>query len=199
MNKITVVTIIIALVMTAAILVLRYRYEDSSAVNGNDIAVSGLTNGIAVEYGNIISGIRISVPVDHEADDLISVSSDPEIGYLKIQKGSDDSRRIIEAEFVTLKTGIVEVYVKASDGKTESKRYTVNVVSDDTDVTPDITEETNSSAETLGEDTVTVYVTPNGKKYHLKASCAGKNAISINLEDAVSDGYDPCKVCATVK
>lgn len=43
-----------------------------------------------------------------------------------------------------------------------------------------------------------VYVTPNGAKFHLKTCRTLKNSnevIEINLEDAKSKGYEPCKVC----
>lgn len=44
--------------------------------------------------------------------------------------------------------------------------------------------------------TGTVYITPTGSKYHYRASCAGRNAISTSLSSAISRGYDPCKKCA---
>lgn len=42
----------------------------------------------------------------------------------------------------------------------------------------------------------TVYVTPTGKRYHLKASCAGKNATASTLSKAKARGLTPCKKCA---
>ncbi len=44
-------------------------------------------------------------------------------------------------------------------------------------------------------DGTTVYITPTGKKYHLSASCAGKNAIPTTKESAEKT-YEPCKKCA---
>lgn len=44
-------------------------------------------------------------------------------------------------------------------------------------------------------DGTTVYITPTGKKYHLLASCAGKNAIATTKEIAAKT-YEPCKKCA---
>jgi len=43
-----------------------------------------------------------------------------------------------------------------------------------------------------------VYVSPNGKKYHLKTCRTLKNSTIVDeivLEDAISKGYEPCKVC----
>ncbi len=41
-----------------------------------------------------------------------------------------------------------------------------------------------------------VYRTPTGKKYHLSATCGGKNSYRITLEQAVSQGLTPCAKCA---
>ena len=41
----------------------------------------------------------------------------------------------------------------------------------------------------------TVYVTPNGKKYHYSSACAGKNAMARDY-NSVKDSYGPCKKCA---
>ena len=41
----------------------------------------------------------------------------------------------------------------------------------------------------------TVYITPSGKKYHTKQSCAGKNSIETDLETAKLL-REPCKLCA---
>lgn len=52
--------------------------------------------------------------------------------------------------------------------------------------------ESQSSQENSCE---TVYVTPNGKRYHASASCAGSSAQKTTLEDAAARGYTPCKNC----
>lgn len=41
----------------------------------------------------------------------------------------------------------------------------------------------------------TVYITPYGKKYHVRKTCAGKNAIATTVPSAKQKGYDPCKKC----
>ena len=40
----------------------------------------------------------------------------------------------------------------------------------------------------------TVYITPSGNKYHLSASCGGKNSYSVAISDI--GGRTPCKKCA---
>lgn len=45
------------------------------------------------------------------------------------------------------------------------------------------------------ENDVIVYITPTGKRFHLKSSCAGKNAIKSFLSEIKAE-YTPCKKCA---
>lgn len=52
---------------------------------------------------------------------------------------------------------------------------------------------TTSPAETRGD---VVYITPTGKRYHLSATCGGKNSTESTLEIALDMGLTPCKKCA---
>ena len=41
-----------------------------------------------------------------------------------------------------------------------------------------------------------VWVTASGSKYHIKPDCSNmRSPIEISLEDAVNEGYEPCKKC----
>lgn len=52
--------------------------------------------------------------------------------------------------------------------------------------------------ETSSEDsTITVYVTPTGKRYHLNAVCGGKNSKETTMENALAKGLTPCQKCAS--
>lgn len=42
----------------------------------------------------------------------------------------------------------------------------------------------------------TVYITPTGKRYHFKSTCGGKNSFGVELDNAIRQGYTPCKKCA---
>lgn len=58
----------------------------------------------------------------------------------------------------------------------------------------------NTSVDAGGQDEgipSTVYITPTGKRYHYKASCAGKNATPTSLSNAKSRGLTPCQKCAS--
>ncbi len=49
---------------------------------------------------------------------------------------------------------------------------------------------------TAEENGTVVYVTPTGKRYHLIATCGGKNSTAATLEQALRRGLTPCKKCA---
>ena len=51
--------------------------------------------------------------------------------------------------------------------------------------------ETVEQIETAEE---TVYIAPYGKKYHLRPTCAGKNAMPIAKEHLAAT-YEPCQKC----
>lgn len=72
--------------------------------------------------------------------------------------------------------------------------------SEDTETTVKVTEVVTSIDKTTTQkvsdkNKAIVYVTPSGKRYHLKASCAGKNAVEIMIDEA-KESHTPCKKCA---
>ncbi len=56
--------------------------------------------------------------------------------------------------------------------------------------------QTTAKVTTAEKHSVTVYVTPTGKRYHLDADCGGKNSSATTLERATGMGLTPCKKCA---
>lgn len=57
------------------------------------------------------------------------------------------------------------------------------------------------SALFAADSAVTVYVTANGKKYHLATCRTLKNSTSVielPLEEAKARGYEPCGVCKSL-
>ena len=55
---------------------------------------------------------------------------------------------------------------------------------------------TTVTANSDENNTLIVYKTPTGKRYHLIATCGGKNSTQTTLEDAIKLGLTPCKKCA---
>lgn len=49
--------------------------------------------------------------------------------------------------------------------------------------------------QTAAQQSETVYVTPSGKRWHRSASCAGKNARAVTMDQV--GGRTPCKKCAS--
>ena len=59
------------------------------------------------------------------------------------------------------------------------------------------TAKTQSEAvSTSDTDSFTVYITPTGRRYHLRPVCAGDNKIESDLDEAATKGLTPCKKCA---
>lgn len=57
---------------------------------------------------------------------------------------------------------------------------------------------TNASASTTSNknDSMTVYITPTGKRYHYLSTCGGKNSKPTTKADAIARGLTPCQKCA---
>ena len=45
------------------------------------------------------------------------------------------------------------------------------------------------------KNSITVYITPNGKRYHHSEACAGKNATPVTLSEAEKKGLTLCNTC----
>ncbi|MBE6708950.1 MAG: hypothetical protein E7578_06895 [Ruminococcaceae bacterium] len=187
MKKFNIIILIIAAALTVSVLVVRFYTNGGEKITASELKITGIKNGIALECGTTIDGIYVSVPDGYTADEIISVSSDTDVAYLKVHKDSVFGERSVKAELIGVSSGIAEVYLRIGDVFTE--KYTVNVVGDGTSST-----ETEDLPTEI--DGVAVYITQTGTKYHLKRSCAGDGGTAMGLEDAVAAGYLPCKNCA---
>ena len=49
--------------------------------------------------------------------------------------------------------------------------------------------------QTAAQQSETVYITPSGKRWHRSASCAGKNARAVTMDQV--GGRTPCQKCAS--
>ncbi len=102
-------------------------------------------------------------------------------------------------------------YVTSSKTQTTSNVSNNTTSTSKTDETSSINtiskqEDTSSKNETVisnNEDTSSkqqttkmVYRTPTGKRYHLSATCGGKNSRKVSLENAIESGLTPCQKCA---
>ena len=94
--------------------------------------------------------------------------------------------------------GETYIYIQTLDGSIKSQKIKVIVPGEEPEVEDnDVDEniEDNNYEEEPQENSVTVYITPTGKKYHYSSACAGKNAMERDLSD-VEGSYGPCKKCA---
>lgn len=105
--------------------------------------------------------------------------------------------------FRTDLNGTIKVTTDGKNIKVEAERgtnQTINITTPVQNTTP-VTEtkpieQENPTTVTAPTDNHTVYVTPNGAKYH-EEGCVhlGKNTRALSVEDAISEGYEPCKGC----
>lgn len=193
MKKIGIITAVLAFAMTAGVFVLRCLYSGDDGIKSAEMKITGLKSGIAVEYGDVIGEIYVSVPDSIEAEEIISVSSDPKIAYIKLYTDDLIGERIVKAEVIAVSPGIAELYLRTADEAFLTEKYEINVIADET-VSSVATGESETSFNNT--DKTAVYITPSGTKYHLSSSCAGENCTAVELYEAVSEGYEPCKNCA---
>jgi len=198
MKKFNLFVIVLSITAFVVVLVLRMQYKEHDGMSSDSLAVYGLVNGIAVESGDVIDGIYISLPDGLDPDEMISVSSDPDVAYIVIGEAGKD--RMINSRIEALSAGIAELYIRSADGNLSTQKYTVNVIanSETVDITTSDVADFDDT-ENFQDDFVYVYVTPTGEKYHLSSNCAGDTGMCITLEEAVAKEYEPCKRCAMVK
>ena len=168
--------------------------------------------------GNFITGstvgkvgdkIKVSVhmtPVGITKDDFKILNTDSSVAEISgIQVTDDGGDTVLTFMLLLNKSGKTEISVISADEKTESETVTYVVKDDDAHGKEDITRK-NENFDSSTEDTNakstkdangTVYVTPNGKKYHLSPSCGGKNAKATSLDEAKADGKTACGKCAS--
>ena len=196
MRKLKIASVVIFAFCIVLLFVLRaiYLYDDGITVE--ELTLYGIENGVGVMCGEVADGVLVSVPTDMSVEDIVSVSSDPHIAYLKLYKDDPYNIRVIKAEIVGVAPGLAELYVTSPDGKFVSEKYTVNCYkAEESEITVTTEAETDMTVTDMIDDPV--YVTPSGTKYHLDKSCAGETGYAIALEEAVAKEYLPCKKCAT--
>lgn len=121
------------------------------------------------------------------SDDIFEfVSENPEVATIEFEK---TNQCIIKG----VNSGETYVYIKTKDGLVQSEKLKV-IVESQTDKTYQATDSDDTSDNNPIDNSRIVYITPTGKKYHYRKTCAGKNAIEKTL-DSVKDSYGPCKKC----
>ncbi len=144
--------------------------------------VAGLK--LSSEEDSIFAGESMKIDVQYlpeKVNDytLSWTSSDPEIATVNSNG------------YVTGKSeGSVMITAESANGKKESIRLNVYKPSE-----PNYDSRSSSDSRTIVGDGITVYITETGKKYHKNPSCV-KYPHAVNIEDAISWGFEPCEKCA---
>lgn len=129
------------------------------------------------------------------------LQNEQEYAIFKSKKSSFNKSRIFIAALSVVILGLTfTVSQKAIEKENQlSTTLVVTVVSKENTCVSETEKSEQSDADNITEISVEnnakiVYITPTGKKYHIRATCAGKNAIEINLDEA-KQKYEPCKKC----
>ena len=83
---------------------------------------------------------------------------------------------------------------KAAEERTAVSESTATTTESKITETTTAIDTAESPATPESGEPIPVYITPTGKKYHYSPTCAGKNAIQVDLSE-VENTYDPCKKC----
>ncbi len=168
-----------------------------------------LINTISLQVGQTSNsfGFSLSGLKGVSKDNVEIVSENPLVATVLCDKLS--SQEFIYFAVTGVSDGETYVYLRNNDGAVLSEKIQVAVTSSGISETTTTTKESETSTTSdnntvfITETTTTivsseipeiVYITPTGKKYHYKASCAGKNATAVSLSDA-KESYEPCKKC----
>lgn len=128
--------------------------------------------------------------------------------YGKIIPKKDGITNIYVLTDENIKSNIVKVTIKTDEiqksSNTDNTGITSNKTSNTNTNSSNTTSKSSSSIVTQSvsaestdkKNSMTVYITPTGERYHLDPDCGGKNSYSITLSEAISRGYTPCKKCA---
>lgn len=150
---------------------------------------------------------------DLDTDDIEFVTNDPSVAYATYVKVHGENEVIFRINAV--EKGMTSVYFRTRDRTVVSDKITVYVSESSVAQTEEAVEprampsdgdtaQSETDNEQIAEDNEPApanpngdiaYVTPTGKRYHLRKTCAGKNAKEITLDEAKKT-YTPCKKCA---
>lgn len=149
--------------------------------------IKGVAPGETNIYAQSSDGVTKSIPIkvkviDDEASSANEILSVPESSTMESSMTESSVAEPSIAEPPTEEQiSSVEQTEQPSVSKAEPQRQPQQEPEQETVANPD--------------DSVTVYTTPTGKRYHSDKECAGKNARATTLSDAKSRGLTPCGTC----
>ena len=145
----------------------------------SNLELSSEERYVWVDYSMKINAQLHPEKVDNP--DLIWTSSDEEIASVNSNG------------YITGKSpGYVTITAKTTTGKKAEIR--IEVIQPENRYGQSNSSNSSSSGTIVG-DGITVYITEYGEKYHINPSCV-KHPHAVNINDAISWGYEPCEKCA---
>lgn len=177
---------------------------DAQAINEEDIINKGYDVSADVlkvgHHGSLTSTSDVFLKAVSPVCAVISVGKGNDYGHphkdilQKLNKTNIDIYRTDESGtiIITSDGNKINVDKKASAIKEQAPPESKSVYLDDNNNKPN----SNISTPTGDKQTVTVYITKTGHKYH-RSGCRylSKSCIPIGFSDAKSEGFEPCSVC----
>lgn len=163
-------------------------------------------NKTDIKFSSSISEKRIYLysadsDIDEIKNDLEFISEDKNIATVEYDNNSH-----IHGCIKITKQSAGETYIYVRNGKNGAQTDKIKIIVDGEPETPQLTTAAKPAETTAAKQNNAnqvnnddnngqiVYVTPSGKKYHYKKSCAGKNAMERDINSAKAS-HDPCKKC----
>lgn len=170
----------------------------TSGISELIIPKEGLTVELEVGGRSENSFITVRGSNRFTPDDIEFISGD--VGIASVSYDVTKQTSLVYYSVEGISVGETFIYFRVKDSGIESKKIKVTVTSGVTaPLRTVIPEPTPTSPVTTADpthaDSMTVYITPSGKKYHLSPSCAGKNAAETTF-GKVKDSLEPCSKCA---
>ena len=134
----------------------------------------------------------------YSSDENLENMNTPEIAEVK----EEDDGNIIINNY--LKIEQLEEKESTDNEIQEEENNTITTTNNDINKASNVSSENlektkNSStmnSNTNDKNSMTVYITPTGKRYHYSSTCGGKNSRPTTKSNAISRGLTPCKKCA---
>ena len=143
-----------------------------------DLSISDFSPSVlSGEVGRQAECALSVLPVGLDREQLILINDNPDVVQIaELSFAEEGAGMVLRLRLAFVGEGKAQITVQSADGKSCSNTLQLEIGG--------------------REDSMMVFITPSGGKYHCSASCGGKNAFEVPLSQAIQEGYTPCKRCA---
>lgn len=176
--------------------------QDENSETAQTIAVESIepatvaVTGLSVGEERVVDHIVLPENADLGGWDYTATSSDPNVMEAKAVGVVDPLR--IQVTVTGKASGTATYTLTDAEGNAVLTSETITVTDPEAEAAAQAAAEEAAAEQEAAQEpsSPTVYITPTGARYHISAKCAGDNAIETTLDEATSQGYTPCGLCA---